>query len=128
MDLLERIQRRAIKMVRGLEHLSYGERLRELGLFNLEKKRLWGHLIAAFQYLKGACRKDGEYLFSKTCCDRTRSNGFMLREGRFSLDVRKKFLTIRAVKQWNRFPREVVEAPSLGTLQSELVGALSNLV
>jgi len=52
----------------------------------------------------------------------------MLREGRFSLDVRKKFLTIRAVKQWNRFPREVVEAPSLGTLQSELVGALSNLV
>jgi len=61
-------------------------------LFNLEQRRLRGDLIAALQYLKGAYRKDGENIFSRACCDRTRSNGFKLKEGRFSLDIRKKFL------------------------------------
>jgi len=111
-----------------MEHLSYKERLRDLGLFSLEKRRLWGDLVAAFQYCNGAYRKDGENLLIKACCDRTRSNGFKLREGRFRLDIRKKFFTMSVAKHWNRLPREVVEAPSLEIFKARLDGALSSLV
>ena len=128
MDLLERVQRRATKMIRGMEHLSYEERLRELGLFRLEKRRLPGDLLAAFQYFKEAYKQDGDRRFRRACCGRTRGNGFKLKEGRFRLDLRKNFFTMRVVKHWNGLPREVVDAPSLATFKVRLDGALSNLI
>ena len=71
-DQLECIQKRATEMIHGMEHLSYKNRLRELGLFTLEKRSLQGDLLAAFQYLKGSYRKEGDRLFSRVCGDRTK--------------------------------------------------------
>ncbi|PKU42044.1 hypothetical protein llap_7644 [Limosa lapponica baueri] len=115
-------------MIRRLEHLSYEDGLRELSLFSLEKRRLLGDLITAFQYLKEAYRKDGEGLFVREHSDRMRYNGFKLKEGRFRLDIRKHFFTVRVVRHWNTLPREVVDAPSLEVFKTRLDGALSNLV
>ena len=75
-----------------MEYLSYKDRLRGLGLFSLEKRKLWGDLSMAFQgAFKGGYKKEGDRLFSSVYCDRTRGNGFKLKEVRFRLDVRKFF-------------------------------------
>ncbi|KFV01407.1 hypothetical protein N339_06406, partial [Pterocles gutturalis] len=126
-ELSELVQMRAMKMVRGLEHLPYEDRLRELGLFSLEKRRLQRDLIKAFHCLKGAYRKSGEGLFTRACSNRTRGNGFKPEEGRFILDIREKFFTVRVVRHWNRLPREAVDAPSLEVFKARLDEALSNL-
>ncbi|KAK4810310.1 hypothetical protein QYF61_017357 [Mycteria americana] len=104
---LERVQRRATELGKGLEHKADGERLRDLGLFSLEKRRLRGDLIALYNCLKGGCRE--------------------LRQGRFRLDIGKFYFTGRVIKHWNRLPKEVVESPSLEVGKQLGVGLFSQV-
>ncbi|TRZ26039.1 hypothetical protein HGM15179_001062 [Zosterops borbonicus] len=127
MDLLERGHqlRWAIEWIRGMENLSYEERLRQLGL---KKRRLQADLIAGFQDLKGTYKKDGEGLFTRVCSEKTRGNGFKLKESNFRLTIRKKFFSVRVAKHWNTLPREDAGAQCLEVFKARLDGSLSNLI
>jgi len=82
----------------------------------------------AFQCLDGAYRKAGEGLLIRACSDRMRGNSFKMEEGRFRLDIRKKFFTVSVVRHWHTLANKVVGALSLEAFKALLDGALSNLV
>ena len=85
-------------------------------------------MIAVFQYLRGCHKEEGVKLFSKAPEGRTRSNGWKLIKERSNLELRRNFLTVRTINQWNNLPPEVVNAPTLEVFKKRLDSHLSEMV
>ena len=113
-------------MLRGLEHLLYEERLRGLGQFSLEKRRLRGGLINAYKQLMDESQVYGARLFSVVSSNRARGNGPKLKHRKLHMNMRKGFFT--SAEHWNLLPREAVESPSLEMFKTQLDAFLCNLL
>lgn len=94
-------------------------RLRELGLFRLEKRGLRG-MIMFFKYLKGCPMEEGTNLFTSASEGTTRPKGPKMQERRFRLVIRNKFFLVRMVHQWNRLLKELVDSSSLEIFKQKL--------
>uniref|UniRef100_A0A3B3RVY9 Reverse transcriptase domain-containing protein n=1 Tax=Paramormyrops kingsleyae TaxID=1676925 RepID=A0A3B3RVY9_9TELE len=124
---LEKVQRRATRMIPGLRGMSYEERLFELNLFSLKQRRLRGDMIQVYKILTGLDAVQPNSYFSISSNTRTRGHRWKLAGEHFKLDLRKHFFTQCVVRVWNSLPDNVVQAESLGSFKSELDKILTTL-
>lgn len=121
-ECLEKVQRRATKLVKGLQYKSYEERLRLLGITSLEKRRIRGDLIQVFRIVKGFDKVDLESFFEldNGGGHGLRGHQWKLKVKRSRLQLRGGFFSQRVINTWNRMPEGVVEAPSVNSFKIRL--------
>ena len=119
-EKLERIQRRVTKMIPRLRNKPYEERLKELNLFSLTKRRIRGDLIEVFKILKGYSNLDASKYFSIDRSNHTRSNGLKIKPKRFKTLEAKHFFFNRIVNVWNKLPSDAVNSPSIESFKNKL--------
>ena len=116
---LERVQRRATKLVRQLRHLSYEDRLRRLGIWKIEDRAVRGDLIETFKILTGKLNADPTHFFELST-GVTRGHHMKLKKKRCILKARAKAFSNRVVSEWNKLPAEVVSASSTNAFKAKL--------
>ena len=118
--LLEKVQRRATKMIEGFGKLSYNERLRRTRLTTLKERRIRGDMIETFKMVKGISKVDYTKFFSISVNNRTRGNFYKLEKKQCNTNIRSSFFSQRIVNHWNGLPEEVVSAETVNTFKNRL--------
>ena len=116
---LDRVQRRATKLVKELWHLSYDDRLSHLSICKIEDRAVRGDMIETFKILTGKLNVDPAHFFEHNT-GVTRGHHMKLQKKRCTLKARAKTLSNRVVSEWNRLPAEVVSASSTNAFKAKL--------
>lgn len=122
-DSLERVQRRATKMIEGYKNMCYEDRLSNTGLMKLEKRRARGDLIQVFKIIKGIDKVDYKRFFQIAAADmshRTRGHNLKIIKVGCKYDIRKHFFSQRVVNAWNGLPQFVVDAETVNCFKNRL--------
>ena len=118
-EKIEKVQRRATRMISECSKLSYEDRLNITGLPTLEARRNRGDLIEVFKILKGFSKVDYKHYFQLVNSSKTRGNKYKLVKSRSRLDIRKHFFSQRVVNEWNKLPDSVIEAESVNSFKNK---------
>ena len=119
-EIIERVQHRATKLISECAGLTYNNRLDRTNLITLEKRRMRGDLIQVFKLLKGIDKIDYNNFFQLTGNSKTRGHRFKIVKVRSRLDIRNKFFSQRVVNSWNMLPADVVEAETVNSFKNRL--------
>jgi ribonuclease P/MRP protein subunit RPP40 len=119
-DKLERVQRRATKLIEGYRHFSYEDRLSKTGLISLEQRRVRGDLIQVFKMINAFDDVDYREFFERSSLGKTIGHSYKLVKKRCNGELRKQFFTQRVVNRWNSLPQYVVEADSINSFKNRL--------
>jgi ribonuclease P/MRP protein subunit RPP40 len=119
-DMLERVQRRATKLIEGYRDYGYEDRLQKTGLISLEKRRVRGDLIQTFKIMKGIDKVNYQDFFEVSNAGKTRGHSIKLAKKRSNRDIRKYFFSQRVINSWNGLTQEIVDADTINCFKNRL--------
>ena len=119
-ELLENVQRRATKLVKCVQNMSYEERLKYFKLTTLETRRMRGDLIETFKILKHKENVNVENFFKISASDRTRGHSLKLIKNLCHLDLRKFAFSRRVINLWNALPQDVIACDTINSFKNNL--------